>query len=137
MDFPKRDTSRPKPPNRDEIMKGLCGTCKAEMEVTRAESAGPKALHGFGDLPSAECPSCGARVYLASTGKILDTKEKAAASTYLPQEGGAGKGIVEKMLEAMIRGEDIEISEAEEKDLERLEMESEKAMDANRFLLDD
>lgn len=136
MDFPKRDTNRPKPPNQDEIMKGVCGTCKAEIEVTRAESARPKAFHGFGDLPSAECPCCGARVYLAATGKILDTKEKTAASTYSPQEDKAGKGIVEKMLDAMVRGEDLEISEAELGELEWLEMEAEKS-ETSRFLLDD
>lgn len=134
----KPTRTQPKPPNPDELLIGVCGTCKARLEVIRAETVKARANSGFGDLPSAECPLCKARVYLMSSGRtvdgpILETPSPSTPSSTvttpttdgpapipIPQEDGPGKGIVERMMEAIRKGEDLEISPEEDAELTRL-----------------
>lgn len=60
--------SREPLPDLEEILEGTCATCKAPIECLRAGVKAPRRTelatpHWF-DLPSVECPKCGASVYL-------------------------------------------------------------------------
>lgn len=66
----KREPPRPDEAP-EEILSGVCGTCKRDVTVQRFKATPPPTLRAterepgtFNDLSSIECPTCRARIYV-------------------------------------------------------------------------
>lgn len=58
----------------DESLMGRCMTCKAVIRCVRSNAQAPSdklQLGAWNDLLSAECPSCGARVFVMAEADFL------------------------------------------------------------------
>lgn len=122
----------------EEIMEGKCGTCKTALECLRGNAARPITHTGFGDLPSAECPRCGARVFLMSTGRIAEKEIEAAKPAVVPPPIDPSLAVLDRLLLAAKTGQDVQLTEADLDELDRLAAEAEVAMEnAPLFIMDE
>jgi rRNA maturation endonuclease Nob1 len=128
----------PARPDPEEIMEGTCGTCRSALECLRMHAAGPVSPTGFGDLPSAECPRCGARVYLMRTGRIAPKEIEMAKPPVEPVPIDPNLAVLEKLKQAAKTGQSVDLTEADLDELDRLAEAAEIAMEnAPKFILDD
>lgn len=130
---PRRPNAEP-PPNPEEILTGACGTCHAAVECLRMNARKAQGNHWPHNQPSAECMFCGAAVYLSPTGRVRE-REKAVPKPAKPLPTEAP--VMERMLDAMRRESDLELNDTDRAELERLEIEAEKAMGDGRFIQED
>jgi MinD superfamily P-loop ATPase len=62
MSFRKRMENNKPRGKPDDILQGICGTCKKTVEVPRFQAKVKK--EHWGEVPAVECPQCRACVYL-------------------------------------------------------------------------
>lgn len=128
------------PPDPETVYRGRCGTCGTQVEMLRYLTAAPLDEVGtmFAGQRSAECPLCGARVFLGATGEVrrevkptpeppaekLKSAETPADAGDRPTTPDTAPGIAAKMLAALRRGEDLPLTPEDEAELERLDSAS-------------
>lgn len=127
-ELPRRVTPPVKPVDIHEVFAGRCGTCRVLVETTLLDTAKPKGGWGFAEQRTAECPVCGAAVLVGSTGRSAPPPEVYRTKALLHgEQRRPPSGVVEKMMDALVRGEDVELTAEEEAEAAELERRADEA----------